>query len=107
MPSLASSSRSQSDSDYERRRRDAAPWRAWYGTARWRAIRDAQLAREPLCRMCLAEGVVTPARVCDHIEPHRSDADKFWNGPFQSLCEFHHNRDKQRAEHDAHRSRRR
>lgn len=48
--------------------------------------------------MCEAEGVVTAATVCDHVEPHRGDANKFWNGPFQSLCDFHHNRDKQRAE---------
>jgi hypothetical protein len=50
--------------------------------------------------MCLAE---TPARftaatVCDHIEPHRGGPEKFWKGPFQSLCDYHHNRDKQRSE---------
>jgi 5-methylcytosine-specific restriction protein A len=54
--------------------------------------------------MCLADGVVAAARVCDHIEPHRGDAEKFWNGPFQSLCYFHHNRDKQREENNMRRS---
>ncbi|TDX64009.1 hypothetical protein EDE12_106154 [Methylosinus sp. sav-2] len=98
LPVSAVDARPVSDADYERRRRDAAPWRAWYGLARWRAIRAQQLASEPICRMCLADGVVTAASVCDHVEPHRGDAYKFWNGPFQSLCEFHHNRDKQREE---------
>lgn len=71
----------------------------WYKTARWQRIRRLQLAREPLCAMCLKEGGrPTVARVCDHVEPHRGDPDKFWNGPFQSLCFEHHNSDKQRIE---------
>jgi hypothetical protein len=36
--------------------------------------------------------------VCDHVEPHRGDLDKFWSGPFQSLCAECHNVDKQRIE---------
>jgi 5-methylcytosine-specific restriction protein A len=90
--------RSESNAEYEIRRRDNAPWRAWYGTARWRKIRAVQLAGEPLCCMCLSDGVVIAATVCDHEEPHRGDPAKFWSGPFQSLCAFHHNRDKQIAE---------
>lgn len=45
--------------------------------------------------MCQDEGVITPATVCDHVEPHRGDTGKFWGGPFQSLCAPHHNREKQ------------
>lgn len=60
-----------------------------YGTARWQKLRAAQLAKEPLCAMCIDKP--TPATVCDHIEPHRGDIDKFWAGPFQSLCAHHHN----------------
>lgn len=33
--------------------------------------------------------------MCDHIEPHKGDPEKFWNGPFQSLCKAHHDSDKQ------------
>lgn len=51
--------------------------------------------------MCATDGVVVAANTCDHIEPHRGNPEKFWNGPFQSLCEYHHNRDKQRAERAA------
>lgn len=58
-----------------------------------RVLRDRQLAREPCCRFCLAEGrgkVV--ATVLDHIEPFR-DANgdfvgKLWGDPknHRSLC---------------------
>ncbi|MCJ2010442.1 ATP-binding protein [Methylobacterium sp. J-092] len=41
---------------------------------------------------------MTPASVCDHIEPHRGDVDRFWAGPFQSVCATCHNRHKQRQE---------
>ncbi|MCG8434157.1 MAG: HNH endonuclease, partial [Gammaproteobacteria bacterium] len=84
--------------EYDTRRRRAKPWRAWYGTATWRAIRDAQLAAEPLCRMCADEGRVTEATVCDHVEPHRGDWQRFVGGPFQSLCATHHSKHKQRIE---------
>lgn len=86
--------------DYEDRRRRLAPWRKWYGTARWRRIRAAQLAAEPCCRMCAAADPprVTPATVCDHVEPHRGDEARFFGGPFQSLCGTCHNSDKHAAE---------
>src|SRR5262249_50323750 len=73
-------------------------YRKWYKTARWLKLRDAQLAAEPLCRMCHASGDITPAIACDHIEPHRGNETKFWSGPFQSLCKTHHNATKQRDE---------
>jgi 5-methylcytosine-specific restriction protein A len=81
----------------DRRRYDVA-WRKWYGTARWAAIREAQLAAYPLCVMCIADEVVEEATVCDHVTPHRGDEDLFWSGPFQSLCAHHHNSAKQREE---------
>lgn len=73
-------------------------WAAWYGTARWKALRADQLKREPNCRMCAADGVKTRAVVADHITPHRGNAVLFWSGPFQSLCSHHHNAAKQRIE---------
>lgn len=72
--------------------------RAPYNTGRWQRLRRDHLRREPLCAMCLDEGTCTAATVCDHIEPHRGDPDKFWSGPFQSLCQSHHSSDKQRIE---------
>jgi hypothetical protein len=78
--------------------RSSPETRRLYSTIRWARIRMAQLSAEPLCRMCAERGGVTPATVCDHATPHRGDADRFWDGPFQSLCAPCHNSDKQRAE---------
>lgn len=89
---------SEDHTDSIKTQRTRPPWHGWYKLARWLRIRDKQLADEPLCRMCLAEGRVTPATVCDHVEPHRGDPIKFWAGPFQSLCGSHHSRDKQGEE---------
>lgn len=88
-------------SSYDADRRESLAWRKWYGTQRWRKRRAAQLLAEPLCTMCLAEGIATAATVADHVEPHRGDAHLFWNGELQSLCASHHNAAKQRAERAA------
>lgn len=48
--------------------------------------------------MCEREGKITAASVCDHVDPHRGDPVKFWFGPFQSLCQPHHDSTKQKAE---------
>lgn len=45
--------------------------------------------------MCKERGIITPATVADHIEPHRGDPDLFWNGELQSLCAPDHNKIKQ------------
>ena len=66
-----------------------------YKTQRWRNLRKLQLSREPLCRFCLARGILTAAKVADHIEPHRNDPEKFWGGELASLCKPCHSADKQ------------
>jgi 5-methylcytosine-specific restriction endonuclease McrA len=73
-------------------------WDAWYSSARWARIRRYQLLKHPLCKFCLERGVVTPAETCDHIEPHRGDVNKFWLGPFQSLCKQCHDSTKRFVE---------
>jgi 5-methylcytosine-specific restriction protein A len=83
----------------DRRSPASAATRLLYNTGRWKRLRQAQLEREPVCRMCRDAGRATKAAVCDHIEPHRGDVAKFWAGPFQSLCKRHHDSDKQRLEH--------
>lgn len=77
---------------------EAQAYRRWYSTARWRAIARTQLLTQPLCSMCAEVGDITPATVCDHITPHRGDADLFWSGPFQSLCKPCHDGAKQSEE---------
>lgn len=69
-----------------------------YTTRRWRALRAKHLREHPLCEECQRHGKVTPATVVDHLEPHKGDMQKFWAGPFQSLCFDCHNRHKQRLE---------
>lgn len=61
-----------------------------YNTRLWKRISKRQLTKEPWCADCLKEGRYTPATQCDHIEPHRGDPEKFFKGPFQSLCHSHH-----------------
>lgn len=70
-------------------------------TAAWRKARNAYLAANPLCVMCLAMKPerTTAATVVDHKVPHRGDKELFWSqGNWQSLCAPHHNSDKQMAE---------
>jgi 5-methylcytosine-specific restriction endonuclease McrA len=74
-------------------------WGRLYKTAQWRALRRAQLQREPLCAMCTALGVLRAATVVDHIQPHRGRAGLFYSPTnLQSLCKAHHDSTKQRWE---------
>jgi 5-methylcytosine-specific restriction enzyme A len=50
------------------------------------------------CRMCRKVEGNTSLLVCDHIEPHRGCVEKFWAGPFQTLCKGCHDNEKQRLE---------
>lgn len=52
-------------------------------------IRERQLAREPYCRLCMAEGKVVDATEVDHIVPKALGGT---DGPanLQSLCKTHH-----------------
>lgn len=77
---------------------EAEAYRPLYKTPEWRRIRGEQLRIEPFCRMCADLGIVTPATVCDHVDPHRGDRVKFFGGPFQSLCKPHHDSTKKREE---------
>lgn len=61
-----------------------------YQNRRWRDLRAAQLRKQPLCEECLKVGRYTEATVCDHIEAHKGNVEKFWSGPFASLCKHHH-----------------
>lgn len=64
----------------------ALPWREWYGLQRWKKRRNHQLKTEPLCRLCLDRGHVTPAAIADHVTPHKGDWNQFRLGELQSLC---------------------
>lgn len=81
------------DRRYDAKRRQQNIARPLYKTKRWLTIRAQQLEQQPLCAYCLKGSPkrYTEANVCDHVNPHDGDPMKFWLGPFQSLCEHHHN----------------
>lgn len=58
--------------------------------ARWERLRRMHLAGEPLCRMCLAQGRVTPAVLVDHIVPVRDGGAVLDDDNLQSLCRVCH-----------------
>jgi 5-methylcytosine-specific restriction enzyme A len=79
--------RQQERKQYDRdRARD--PLHTFYSSQAWRAARRQQLAQEPLCRMCKAEGRIKVAVIADHITPIAKGGDPF--GELQSLCWSHH-----------------
>lgn len=86
----------------DERRLMFSPWRQWYKTARWRALRLAILARDlftcqwPGCGFSTAD---TSQLVADHRTPHRGDEKLFWDeGNLRTLCKACHDGPKQRAE---------
>lgn len=67
-----------------RQHRDSAPWRAWYKTARWRALRQEVLIRDAYT--CRRTGVVCGGKypapdspVVNHKRPHRGSEALFWD----------------------------
>ena len=59
-----------------------------YSTHAWQKIRNAQLARQPLCEGC---DPPAPATMVDHIEPITKGGAKRERGNLQSLCTACHN----------------
>lgn len=56
---------------------------------RWRDARARYLSEHPLCAECTRRGRVTPARVVDHVVPHKGDQLLFWDETnWQSLCDY-------------------
>lgn len=63
-------------------RETSAPYNGLYRTARWRRERRAFLNENPACAICGG-----PARIVDHIVPHRGNESLFWDvGNWQPLC---------------------
>lgn len=69
-----------------------------YG-ARWQRARLLFLDDHPLCKRCEDKGLVVPANVVDHIQPHKGDGVLFWDQRnWQPLCKPCH--DKKTATED-------
>lgn len=55
--------------------------------ARWRKVRAAYLAANPVCVVCERRGRVVPATEVDHIKAHRGNDTLFWDElNWQALC---------------------
>lgn len=82
------------------RRRDQRPWRKWYKTARWKALRWSVLIRDLFtCQMCRHIEGDTSKLVADHRVPHRGDETLFWDeANLWTLCAGCHSGAKQREE---------
>lgn len=89
---------SRRDADAKRAREN--PWRAWYNTPRWRKRRAKQLFKVPWCEPCKAMGCSRPARIANHVVPHRGDPHLFWQGKLESTCKPCHDAMIQRAERE-------
>ena len=95
-PRLHSVSRAALEQARHHCRDEVQPWRRWYKTARWQKLRLSVLQRDRYtCQSCGRIEGETSRLVCDHIEPHGGDEEKFWNGPFQTLCKPCHDGIKQ------------
>lgn len=84
----------------EKQRDIDAPWRLWYRTPQWRALRLKVLRRDLYkCRLCRkVEGDLSQL-VCDHIEPHRGNPALFWlETNLQTVCMACHDSFKQKQE---------
>lgn len=76
---------------------NAAPWRAWYKTARWQRLRWSVLVRDLfMCVRCKRVEADTSKLVADHKQPHRGDEHLFWDETnLQTLCKDCHDSVKQ------------
>jgi 5-methylcytosine-specific restriction endonuclease McrA len=97
---------SQQHEGKERERQPAAtsPWREWYKTSRWQALRRRVLQRD--LYTCQRTGVLLIGKhpapnspVVDHIKPHRGDPKLFWDETnLMAVSKAYHDSEKQRQE---------
>jgi 5-methylcytosine-specific restriction enzyme A len=62
MPTLKKATKQKTKSNKKEERQKI------YNNTRWRKLRDAKLQQCPLCEICLAKGIITPAIDIHHID---------------------------------------
>ena len=63
-----------------------------YKDKRWKAVRKLALSRdEYVCVKCIEKGLITPAKVVDHVDPINLGGAAFDLNNLQSLCDPCHN----------------
>jgi hypothetical protein len=93
--------RATDERSLDRRRLAESETRKLYKTARWQRLRMEILARDLYTCQRTGCGRIegdTSRLVCDHVEAHRGDVEKFWSGPFRTLCKRCHDGVKQMEE---------
>ncbi|WP_211299441.1 HNH nuclease [Pukyongiella litopenaei] len=89
---------------YDRQRERANPWRAWYRTKQWKALRREILDRDlwtcQQTRVMLSGKHPAPnSPVVDHILPHRGNPELFWDrANLQAVSKVWHDSIKQAEE---------
>ncbi len=62
-----------------------------YNSQQWKAMRAAQLAKDPWCAECSKKDALVMATEVDHIQSHQGNAQLFFDANnLQSLCKPHH-----------------
>lgn len=82
--------RKEAYKNYDRTRTDKM-YHSFYKTSRWQQLRLLVLKREPLCRMCKANDMLTAAEMIDHIVPIKLDwSMRLREDNLQPLCHACH-----------------
>jgi len=77
---------------YQYRKRKDGKYHTFYKTPRWEKLSQLQRIKQPVCEMCLEQGIIKQADVADHIIPIRDDWSKRYDTDnLQSLCIYHNN----------------
>lgn len=79
-------------------RKDNIEGKDIYQSFKWRKHRDRYIKRNPLCEVCNEIGLVTEAKVVDHVIPIRSPHyGSIWSeANWMSLCQLCHNTKRKR-----------
>jgi len=78
---------------------NTSDWHNLYGRKEWKSLRASQLKLQPMCQFCIERSKIVPARIVDHIKPHKGDINLFHDpSNLQSLCKTCHDSAKQREE---------
>ena len=61
-----------------------------YSSSRWKRLRASYVAQNPLCEMCLLDGITTAVEDVDHRKEIKDGGDPWDYNNLQSLCRHHH-----------------
>lgn len=64
----------------------------FYNSTTWHKVRDKQIAKQPLCEVCLNKNIDVPANQVDHIIAINFGGEKLNMENLQSLCYQCHGR---------------